>query len=245
MALSCRAYAPVPPREGRISSRYGLRPGRTTGRIRHHAGLDVAAPRGTRALAIKRGTVERTTSDSIRRRHAFSGYGNGVVINHGDGFWSFYAHLDEVLVDVGAEVVPGQTVGLIGNTSNGKFRGMGVHLHLEVRGERRDGSSPFPGPYGVMNIDPEDYLSRHGIATLRRRFIVTDRACVEGPGPVAMAGLGKVRLPSLGATWDSPPETFSEDYEPPVELGAALWKASLVAGGVVVAVFVGWWLGTR
>ena len=70
-------------------------------------------------------------------------YGNFVVIDHGDGTTSLYAHMSSRAVSEGQLVNQGQTIGYVGNTGNSK----GNHLHLEVRvgGRRVDPEGCFPG----------------------------------------------------------------------------------------------------
>lgn len=58
-----------------------------------------------------------------------SGYGKYVVVNHGNAITSLYAHLHAVTVEVGAEVTPGDVIGLMGSTG----ASTGPHVHLEVR----------------------------------------------------------------------------------------------------------------
>lgn len=159
--LKVVASSPLPAGYG-IGSAFGYRRGRTTGRRTFHAGLDFAAERGTPVYAVRAGVVETIARD--RDRAFFRGYGNAIVLHHpADERWSFYAHLDEVLVEVGQEVEAGALIGRVGNTTNRRFRGMGTHLHFEVRVAQPDGSSPFPGPYRRFNVDPEAWLAELGV----------------------------------------------------------------------------------
>jgi len=138
-----------------------------------HAGIDVGAPRGATVYAPRPGTVAMVGRDSDGRGRGLHGYGNAVVIHHNDeNVYSFYAHMARVFVNVGDFLEPGQPIGTVGNTSNGKFPGMGRHLHMEVRRPRADGSSPYPGGYGVYNIDPAVWLAGHGIGFERRDLVV-------------------------------------------------------------------------
>ena len=176
------ASSPVPAGIG-VGSHYGERTSTRTGRRTFHAGTDFLSPRGTPVFAVRHGVVEAVTSESSRTRR-WAGYGNAVVIRHGqDGHWSFYAHLDSVDVVPGQVVVPGQKLGAVGNTTNGRFPRMIPHLHLEVRRAASDGSSPFPGGYGRHNVDPERWLAEMGVeltpfvtaSTLRPRLVVRPR----------------------------------------------------------------------
>lgn len=91
-----------------------------------HAGVDLAAPMGADVLATAGGTVAFAawTPD---------GYGLRLVIDHGHGLTTLYAHLEETLVAPGDAVSAGQRVGLVGSTGNST----GPHLHFEVRSNGR------------------------------------------------------------------------------------------------------------
>lgn len=109
------------PLKGRISSRFGARRDPLHGRHRHHAGVDIAAPRGTPIPAAAAGTVV-----FAGRR---GGYGNLVEIEHADGRRTRYAHTDRILVTVGDEVQDGQPIATVGSTG----RSTGPHLHFEIK----------------------------------------------------------------------------------------------------------------
>lgn len=160
-ALEVVAASPLPAGYG-FGSDFGYRRSGRTGRRTFHAGLDFSAARGTPVFAVRRGVVETIARD--RGRAFFRGYGNAIVLHHPeDARWSFYAHLDEVLVREGQVVEPGMLIGRVGNTTNRRFRGMGTHLHFEVRVAQPDGASPFPGPYRRHNVDPERWLADLGV----------------------------------------------------------------------------------
>jgi len=171
------AAPPLPPGSGRLLSDMGMRRGRTTGAQRMHAGMDLGHPggTGTPVLNVQSGVVDRVLHDEERRLRAFNGYGNGVIVYHEpDDTWALYAHMDVVDVQPGQRVGAGHRLGTMGNTSNGKFRGMGPHLHLELRRRSRSGQPPFPGPYPrspqqpFNNLDPRPWLQGKGLAFLRR-----------------------------------------------------------------------------
>lgn len=146
-----------------VGSHYGYRTSTRTGNRTFHAGADFLGPRGTPVYAVRGGVVEIVTSDT-RATRRFAGYGNAVVVHHPDlDVWTFYAHLDEVSVESGDTVAPGQPLGVVGNTTNGRFPHMVPHLHFEVRRARSDGSSPFPGAYRQHNVDPERWLASMGV----------------------------------------------------------------------------------
>jgi murein DD-endopeptidase MepM/ murein hydrolase activator NlpD len=91
----------------------------------YHMALDIAAPYGTPIVAAKSGTVASVSTGSWDY-----GYGNNVIIDHGDGYKSLYAHMESVNVSPGQQVVGGSTViGWIGLTG----RTTGPHVHFEIR----------------------------------------------------------------------------------------------------------------
>ncbi len=103
------------PARGRITSGFGWRWGR------RHNGIDIGIPEGTPVKAADGGTVK------------FSGrqgdYGNLVIIDHGEGFETYYGHNSKNLVSKGDKVFKGQTIAMSGSTG----RVTGPHLHFEVR----------------------------------------------------------------------------------------------------------------
>jgi murein DD-endopeptidase MepM/ murein hydrolase activator NlpD len=109
------------PVEGRISSGFGTRHDPIHGHVREHKGLDFAAPEGTDIRSVRDGVV----SFSGER----GGYGNLVIVDHGDGLETRYAHCAELLVEEGQKVGAGARIALVGSTG----RSTGPHLHLEAR----------------------------------------------------------------------------------------------------------------
>ena len=169
---SVEEVSPPLPERDRLSSSYGWRKSRRTGKRTFHAGLDFHAKKGTPVYAVRSGIVEKVLRNT-RRKNGFSGYGNAVVIYHPDeDRWSFYAHLDKTTVKAGARVLAGQTIGHVGNTNNGRFPGMGVHLHFEARVRTKSGVSPFPGAYRKNNRNPKRWLARHGVKYNRRGRLI-------------------------------------------------------------------------
>lgn len=160
------AASPPLPLGARLVSDMGMRRGiQPPHPQRFHAGMDVSHPHGvgTPVLSVAPGTVMRVLSNTDTAR-AFAGYGNGVIIDHGDGLWALYAHQNRTLVQPGQRVDAGDKIGEMGATNNGKFRGMGPHLHLEFR-RARDGRAPFPGPYPTpaTATDPRGWLEQKGL----------------------------------------------------------------------------------
>lgn len=118
--------------QGRFTSGYGYRLHPITGRREFHYGIDIAAPQGTAIKSYAKGTV--TTAKFS------SGYGYYVVVNHGGGLSTLYAHLSKINVSVGSRVDVGHVLGLMGSTGIST----GSHLHFEVH---RNGSRVNPLNY--------------------------------------------------------------------------------------------------
>jgi murein DD-endopeptidase MepM/ murein hydrolase activator NlpD len=114
------------PVDGRISSNFGWRSDPFTGEQKFHAGIDIAAPSGKEIYPINSGRVIFSG--------ATQGYGNTVVIDHGDGCVSKYGHNLTNLVSIGDKVDPGQAIALVGNT--GKSTGPHLHFEVQLQGER-------------------------------------------------------------------------------------------------------------
>ena len=112
-----------------ISSDYGPR---TNPYVGFHRGIDIGMPMGTPICATKDGTV----STSL---YSNGSYGYYIILDHGDGIQTLYAHCSELLVSVGDVVTKGQVIAKVGSTGNST----GPHVHFEVRinGERVD---PLP-----------------------------------------------------------------------------------------------------
>ncbi len=113
VALGINLIRPV---SGTVTSRFGQRWGRA------HKGLDIGAPKGTKIKAVASGTVVSSGYDG-------SGYGNMVVISHGNGIDTAYGHCSALYVKVGQKVSQGDVIAAVGNTG----RSTGNHLHLEIR----------------------------------------------------------------------------------------------------------------
>ena len=117
-----------------VTSEFGYRKDPFTGKTKGHGGMDLAVPTGTSVRAALPGTV--TISQ-------YSGsYGYYVMIDHGGGLSTLYAHNSKLLVKAGQMVSAGDIVSLSGSTG----RSTGPHLHFEVRvnGERTDPRSYLP-----------------------------------------------------------------------------------------------------
>ena len=130
------SYTPIGlPYRGPITSSFGQRENPFGGDdIETHKGLDIKGPMGGEVKAMAKGIVEFAGQKS--------GFGNCIVLKHGNGFETLYGHLSKILVNVGDQIDIGERIGLIGSTG----RSTGPHLHYEVH------------RYG-KKIDPESFLN--------------------------------------------------------------------------------------
>lgn len=120
------------PVQGRISSVYGYRTHPVTGARKLHSGLDIAAPSGTPLVAAAGGRI--VLADW------FGGYGLTVIIDHGGGVATLYAHQSRLAVSAGDTVGSGDLVGYVGSTG----LSTGPHVHFEVRTQ---GTAEDPLPW--------------------------------------------------------------------------------------------------
>jgi len=123
----------IRPIDAQITSGFGMRRHPIFGGMRMHTGVDMPAPYGTHIHAAREGIV--TFSGWMR------GYGNCVIIDHGNGLGTLYAHCSSLEVSVGDFVNRGQTIAKVGSTGYST----GNHLHFEVR-------------INGEPVDPENYI---------------------------------------------------------------------------------------
>lgn len=119
---------------GRVTSGFGYRRDPFNRRVRHHDGTDISARHGTAARATAKGVVKKAE---------YMNYlGNTIVIDHGNGINTVYAHLSTMNVRPGQAVDRGEVIGRVGSTG----RSTGPHLHYEVHLNGRP-------------VDPSKYLT--------------------------------------------------------------------------------------
>lgn len=112
-----------------INSYYGMRTDPVSGVIyRLHAGVDVNSAYGTAIWSAAAGTVIHAGWNG--------GYGNCVMVNHGNGYTTLYGHMSSIAVSYGQSVAMGQVLGYVGSTGNST----GPHLHFEIRSSYTGGS---------------------------------------------------------------------------------------------------------
>lgn len=127
----------------RVASGFGYRIDPIYKTVKMHAGLDFTAPQGTPIYA---------TADGVVKEAGFSGsgYGNHVVINHGYGYETLYAHMVRVKARRGQRVKRGEVIGYIGSTG----KSTGPHLHYEVH---KNGRKLDPIYFFYNDLTPEQF----------------------------------------------------------------------------------------
>jgi murein DD-endopeptidase MepM/ murein hydrolase activator NlpD len=105
----------------RISSYFGMRYHPIKKRMLMHDGIDLAGSKGTEVYATADGMIEKVAY--------VKGYGRLIIVNHGNGIQTIYAHLSKFKCKVGEYVTAGDCIGLLGNSG----ASTGPHLHYEVR----------------------------------------------------------------------------------------------------------------
>ena len=131
----------------RISSKYGMRTHPITGVYKLHTGVDISAPLGANFIAANDGIVTKAGYNSA--------YGNMVIIDHGGGVSTLYAHGSEILVQVGQVVKRGESILKVGSTGYST----GPHAHFEVR---LNGVVTDPMPYITNGLIPGTKTEQEG-----------------------------------------------------------------------------------
>ncbi len=120
----------IMPVRGTVSSGFGRRNGRM------HEGIDILAPGGTVVRAAGYGVV-------LYAGNGMRGYGNAIILDHGDGVTTLYGHLRRIRARSGDAVAAGSVIGTVGETGNATT----THLHFELR-------------VGKEEVDPQKYLEK-------------------------------------------------------------------------------------
>lgn len=144
--LACKpSINPISPSDPYwLTSSYGYRSDPFTKRRTAHHGIDMAGPVGTDIHCSGEGTV-------IYARINRYGYGKEVVVDHGFGYTSRYAHLHDIFVKEGQKINRGEVLGTLGSTG----RSTGPHLHYEIR---KDGRAVNPTYFFYENLSSEEYM---------------------------------------------------------------------------------------
>jgi murein DD-endopeptidase MepM/ murein hydrolase activator NlpD len=127
----------------RIASGFGYRIDPVYKTVKHHAGLDFAAPQGTPIYATADGQVSTSGNTG-------NGYGNHVVVRHGFGYETLYGHMVRVKARAGQSVKRGEVIGWVGSTG----KSTGPHLHYEVH---KNGKAVDPIYFFYNDLTPDQY----------------------------------------------------------------------------------------
>lgn len=127
----------------RMASGYGWRIDPVYGVSKFHAGMDFTAPTGTEIYATGKGRA-------IKVNYSTGGYGNRIIVDHGYGYQTLYAHMSAFAIKQGEYVQRGQVIGYVGNTG----KSVGPHLHYEVH---KDGEKVNPVYFYYQDLDDESF----------------------------------------------------------------------------------------
>ncbi len=146
MLASIPAIQPIYNKElTRLASGFGMRIHPIYKGRRMHHGIDFTAPKGTPIYATGDGAVILSQKSFLK-----TGYGHQVEINHGYGYVTKYAHLQDMTVKVGDQVKRGDLIGYVGNTGGSTA----PHLHYEII---KDGKKIDPIQYMIQDVTDEEY----------------------------------------------------------------------------------------
>ncbi len=120
-----------------------------------HTGIDLTAPTGTKVYATGNGKI-------VKAGMSKGGYGNRIIIDHGFGYKTVYAHLSKILVRVGKKVKRGELIGLVGSTGVSTA----PHLHYEVRIKNKPVN---PINYYFNDITPDQYDKMILVSSMRNQ----------------------------------------------------------------------------
>jgi murein DD-endopeptidase MepM/ murein hydrolase activator NlpD len=152
MLRSIPAIIPIATKDlTRIASGFGLRIHPIYKISKFHSGMDFTAPLGTEIYASGDGTIESVNS-------GLRGMGNYIVINHGFGYSSLYAHLQSFSVKAGQKVHRGDVIGYVGNTG----LSIAPHLHYEIK---LNGQHVDPVNYFFNDLSAAEYEKMIEIAS--------------------------------------------------------------------------------
>ncbi|MEC8610669.1 MAG: M23 family metallopeptidase [Bacteroidota bacterium] len=144
MMASIPAIQPVKNKElKRVASGFGRRIDPYYKKLKFHYGVDFSAPKGTPIYATGNGTVSKT-------KRSRRGFGNHIVIDHGYGYQSLYAHMTKYTVRKGQKVKRGDIIGYVGSTG----KSTAPHLHYEVH---KDGKKINPVYYFHNDLSPDEF----------------------------------------------------------------------------------------
>ncbi len=111
----------VLPLEGVLQSPFGMRQHPTENVEKFHYGVDISAPEGEKIVCSQKGVAKEILEDDE--------YGKHIIVDHGEGIVTLYAHCSEIIAKAGDEIQAGQMIAKVGSTGTAT----GPHLHFEIR----------------------------------------------------------------------------------------------------------------
>ncbi|MFQ3212511.1 MAG: hypothetical protein ACJAT1_000636 [Marivirga sp.] len=158
MLASIPAIQPIPNKElKRLASGFGMRMHPILKMVRMHEGCDFSAPRGTPIYATGDGEIARISS-------TYGGFGRLVVIDHGYGFITKYAHMDSFNVKRGDKVKRGDCIGFVGTSGTSTA----PHLHYEIH---KDGKPINPVHYFYQDVTDGEYEKLLELAAIENQSL--------------------------------------------------------------------------
>jgi murein DD-endopeptidase MepM/ murein hydrolase activator NlpD len=125
-----------------------------------HPGADFAATRGTSVVATAKGVV----TDLRKGSTLLAGYGNYIMIDHGNGLVTRYAHLEDVQVRIGQRVSKGFTIGTVGMSGGA----IAPHVHYEII---RNGTEVDPVPYMMEKLNSKEYTELQKLGSKKNQSL--------------------------------------------------------------------------
>lgn len=137
-----------------------------------HDGIDIGASWNVPIVASKSGTVFKEIHGDEKN---WIGYGNGIVINHGDGYFTHYAHMSSTAVTQGQYVTQGQVIGYMGSTGNSTGR----HLHFSIATGQYGAGGRIDNNVGSMNYIYSTQQSQSGVTFGEQKVLFTQNTNAE------------------------------------------------------------------
>ena len=137
-----------------------------------HTGIDLYQPIGTPIYAAEGGDI--LAAGKINNAYGNTAYGNCVLIDHKNGYYTFYAHMNTVKVKTGMSVIQGTVIGTVGATGNVT----GPHLHFEVRTNPVWNRKNFIDPESVLKIENPNPIKQNN--NNNNEFNIGDSVKISG-----------------------------------------------------------------
>ncbi len=219
--------------KGIITSFFGLYDPWGNGNVKQHGALDISGGGTPEIAAAASGEVITAVTDVSAEGDQSGGYGNYVVIDHKNGYYTLYGHMQyqSVRVSAGDMVKRGQIIGIMGSTGNST----GVHLHFEVRKENESN----PGFNNAEKIDPAQFYNEDlspkggGVCLSENTPELTENQKQELLEAMRAEGLAKSKAWADKGAW-----TLQYYRDNPVELLARVMKSEISAPETEAGIYI-------